>query len=96
MTSGYGTGDGSLNGMRTTIDNAGRVVVPKAMRDRLGLTGGTELDIVEVDGVIEITPAPIPAQRIITEHGSVIAAPSVDVPIMTDADVREALEDVRR
>jgi AbrB family looped-hinge helix DNA binding protein len=31
--------------MRTTIDTAGRLVVPKPLRDMLGLTGGEELDI---------------------------------------------------
>ncbi len=34
--------------MRTTIDQAGRVVVPKTLRDQLGLTAG-EVDI-SVDG----------------------------------------------
>ncbi len=42
--------------MRSTIDKAGRVVVPKAMRDELGLTGGTEIEIGLVDGKIEIAP----------------------------------------
>ena len=44
--------------MRSTIDKAGRVVVPKAMRDELGLTGGTEIEIGLVDGKIEIEAAP--------------------------------------
>jgi AbrB family looped-hinge helix DNA binding protein len=34
--------------MRTTIDKAGRVVVPKSMRDQLGITAG-EVEI-SVDG----------------------------------------------
>ena len=35
--------------MRTTIDKAGRLVVPRALRDRIGLVAGGEVDI-EVDG----------------------------------------------
>jgi AbrB family looped-hinge helix DNA binding protein len=31
--------------MRTTIDKAGRVVIPAAARERAGLTPGTELEI---------------------------------------------------
>ena len=36
--------------MRTTIDAAGRVIVPKAIRDEMGLTGGQELEIRAGDG----------------------------------------------
>lgn len=35
--------------MRTTIDGAGRVVVPKPVRDAAGLVAGSEVDI-EWDG----------------------------------------------
>jgi AbrB family looped-hinge helix DNA binding protein len=31
--------------MRTTIDKAGRVVIPAALRDRAGLTPGAELEV---------------------------------------------------
>src|SRR5262245_8958127 len=34
-----------LDGMRTTIDKAGRLVIPAAIRERAGLTAGTELEI---------------------------------------------------
>ena len=35
--------------MTMSIDKAGRIVVPKPLRDRLGMTPGTEL-VVEADG----------------------------------------------
>ncbi|WP_374121975.1 AbrB/MazE/SpoVT family DNA-binding domain-containing protein [Frankia sp. AiPa1] len=39
---------------------AGRVVIPKALRDVLGLTAGQPLEIVERDGRFGIVPAPTP------------------------------------
>jgi AbrB family looped-hinge helix DNA binding protein len=35
--------------MRTTIDKAGRVVIPAALRDRAGLTPGSVIEITEDD-----------------------------------------------
>ena len=43
--------------MKATIDRFGRVVVPKDMRDRLGLRPGAELDIEEHNKKIVIKPA---------------------------------------
>jgi len=40
--------------MRTTIDAAGRLVVPKSPRDELGFSAGTELELASVDGRLEI------------------------------------------
>jgi AbrB family looped-hinge helix DNA binding protein len=51
--------------MRTTIDAAGRVVVPKPLRDELGLRAGVELELRAVDGRLE---AVIPS-RVAVEHG---------------------------
>ena len=33
--------------MRTTIDKAGRVVIPAAVRERAGLSAGSELEVTE-------------------------------------------------
>ena len=33
--------------MKTTIDKAGRVVIPAAVRERAGLSPGSELEIIE-------------------------------------------------
>ena len=38
------------NGMRTTIDMAGRVVIPAAVRDRMGLPPGTDAHIAVIRG----------------------------------------------
>ena len=81
--------------MRTTIDKAGRVVVPKKIRDSLKLQGGETLEIRESDGRIEI--APVPA-RVRLEDGpdGWVAVPEEDLPDLTDELVRETVERSRR
>jgi len=42
--------------MRTTIDKAGRLVIPRALRDRIGLAEGGEVEL-ELDGAaVRIEP----------------------------------------
>jgi AbrB family looped-hinge helix DNA binding protein len=48
---------GTINGMRTTIDSAGRVVIPKDLRTALNLVGGDEVEITLEGERIELTPA---------------------------------------
>ena len=43
--------------MRITIDGAGRLVVPKAIRDAMGLREGRAIEMVFTDGRIEIVAA---------------------------------------
>lgn len=81
--------------MRASIDGAGRVVVPKAIRDRLRLRGGETLEVEERDGVIELRPAPTDVRLVATPQGPV-AEPVADVPPLTDELVRDVLEQVRR
>jgi AbrB family looped-hinge helix DNA binding protein len=81
--------------MRTTIDSAGRVVIPKELRDRLGLEGGTALELRERDGRIEIEPAPA-AMKLVRRSGGRVAVPEQRLPPLTDEIVRETLERTRR
>lgn len=82
--------------MRTTIDKAGRVVVPKGMRDELGLAGGAEVEIALVDGRIEIEPIPTPVTLVQDESGYWIARPDRPMPALTQEMVRDVLEQIRR
>jgi len=54
--------------MRTTIDGAGRLVIPKETRRGAGLKPGMELDVRLRDGVIEIEPAPAPTRLVRRGH----------------------------
>jgi len=42
--------------MRTSVDRFGRVVVPKAMRERLGLRPGTAIEIEETETYLSLRP----------------------------------------
>jgi AbrB family looped-hinge helix DNA binding protein len=81
--------------MRTTIDGAGRVVIPKPLRDDAGLEPGTEVEIQLRDGTIEIEAAAVPRQLVKREGGVVIESER-EVPPLTDDDVRAVLERTRR
>ncbi len=81
--------------MRTTIDSAGRIVVPKALRDQLGFTPGADLEVRERDGRLEIAPVPTP-MTLVKRKGVVVAVPRRPLPPLSDEVVRETLERTRR
>ena len=81
--------------MRTTIDKAGRVVVPRAIRDRLNLLDGGEVEIVEFDGAIEIRPVLAPVELVETPDGPVFH-PAGPIPPLTQEIVRATLESIRK
>lgn len=81
--------------MRTTIDGAGRVVIPKALRDEAGLAAGVEVDVQVRDGRIELEPA-IVAMRIVKRGQRTALEAEGEMPMLTSADVRTVLEHVRR
>ena len=43
--------------MKTTVDRFGRVVVPKNIRDRLGMRPGSEIEIDEKENEVILKPA---------------------------------------
>ncbi len=58
--------------MRATIDAVGRVVVPKPLRDALGLTPGATVDISRYGAGLQLTPAGRTA-RLVVESGELVA-----------------------
>jgi len=87
--------NGRFHAMRTTIDPAGRLVIPKRIRDRLGLRGNEQVEITERDGRIEIEPAPTEVE-LVREGSVLVARPDRALPPLTDDIVRETLDRVRR
>ena len=84
-----------IYGMKTTIDRAGRLVVPKPIRDAAGLVPGAELQIRVADGRIEIEPAPLEV-RLVKRGRLTVAVPRRSVPALTEDVVRETVDRLRR
>jgi AbrB family looped-hinge helix DNA binding protein len=81
--------------MKSTIDAAERIVVPKALRLALGLKPGQTLEMRAGDGRLEIEIAATPMQ--LKKRGKgMVAVPETDLPPLTADLVRETLERVRR
>jgi AbrB family looped-hinge helix DNA binding protein len=80
--------------MRTTIDGAGRVVIPKDLRTTLRLEGGDEVEITLEGDRIELAPAPRHVKLREGAHG--LLTSDLDLPPHGPEEVREALERARR
>jgi len=81
--------------MKATLDDAGRLVVPKALRQALGLKAGQSLEIRAGDGRLEIEIAPTP-MRLKKRGKGVVAVPQEELPGLSAEQVRDTLERVRR
>jgi AbrB family looped-hinge helix DNA binding protein len=81
--------------MKVALDAAGRIVVPKSLRQALGLKPGQVLEIRASDGRLELEIAPTP-MRLEKRGKGVIAVPEAELPVLTAEQVRETLERVRR
>lgn len=77
------------------MDAVGRLVVPKALRTELGISGPTELEVSARDGVIELTVADVPA-RIEDRGGDPVIVTDGPMRPLTVEDVRTAIDRVRR
>lgn len=77
--------------MKTTIDKAGRLVIPRTLRDQVGLTAG-EVEVVVDGAALRVQP---PARDDLIEENGRWVIPSSGVPIddamvqvLRDADQR--------
>lgn len=84
--------------MIATIDKAGRLVIPKKLRDEMGLRPGVPLRIDFVDGRIVIDYKPVDEWEIVTgEDGFPVLhyTGERELPVVTEEMMRETLEAVR-
>mgnify|MGYP000867565193 CR=1 FL=1 len=72
--------------MMVTIDRAGRVVIPKELRDRFSIGPETELDVTADGDGIRLTPARRPGRAVIDDDGWPVIERLAGI-VVTDADV---------
>lgn len=70
-------------------------MIPKRIRERLGLRGNDQVEITERDGRIEIEPAPTGVE-LVREGSVLVARPERPLPPLTDEIVPETLDRTRR
>jgi AbrB family looped-hinge helix DNA binding protein len=78
--------------MKATVDSAGRVVLPKPLRDALGLDAGATVDISFYGSGLHLVPHGRTA-RLVEEHGLLVATGETEID---DEVVRSLIESGRR
>jgi AbrB family looped-hinge helix DNA binding protein len=78
--------------METTIDSVGRIVVPKQLRDSLGMLPGTTVDVTAYGAGLQVLPAGRTARIVNVEGGT---AAESETPV-TDDVVFGLIETLRR
>jgi AbrB family looped-hinge helix DNA binding protein len=80
--------------MRTTIDKAGRVVIPAAVRARAGLRPGTELEVILDDESIRLVRI-IPRPKLVRVGTRLVARPTVSARELPRVDVAGLIDEER-
>lgn len=82
------------NAIVTTMDSAGRLVIPKAVREAADLKPGVRLLFEVVDGRIQVVPEPREVR--IERRGRLkVAVPVSPAEPLSGKTVRKALETIR-
>lgn len=64
--------------MKATVDSVGRILVPKALRDALGLRAGETVDISRYGSGLQLIPVSRTA-RLIEDGGVLVAQSSTEI-----------------
>jgi AbrB family looped-hinge helix DNA binding protein len=65
--------------MEAVIDSGGRIVLPKQLRDALGLTPGSKVDVSAYGGGLQITPGGRTARVERDANGRLVARADTEV-----------------
>jgi AbrB family looped-hinge helix DNA binding protein len=80
--------------MKTTIDRAGRVVIPLALRQRAGFEPGAELEV-ELDEIgIRLVRA-VEGPELVVKDGRLLARPTAPADALPKVDTAEWIEQER-
>lgn len=80
--------------MTTTIDKAGRIIIPAPIRERQGLRAGTELEITVDELGIRLRRAVL-GPEIVEEGGLRFARPTVPAEKLPPVDLDRLIEEER-
>ncbi len=80
--------------MLTTIDKAGRVVIPAEVRKRLGFTAGTELEMVIEGFALRLVRA-VDGPQLVRRGERLVARPRAAEGQRTEVDVARLIEEER-
>jgi AbrB family looped-hinge helix DNA binding protein len=80
--------------MKTTIDRAGRVVIPAAVRERAGLSPGAELEITEDELGIRIERVAA-GPRLVKIGKRLVARPTAPAASRPSLDIAALIEEER-
>ncbi len=80
--------------MKTTIDKAGRVVIPAAIRERAGFKPGTELEVVMDDVSVRLLRR-VPGPKLVRVGKRLVARPTVSPAKIPRLDVATLVTEER-
>ena len=82
--------------MRLAVDKAGRIVIPKAIRDRLHLVPGAELEAEIEEGRLVATPVGGPEVVLVEVDGRLVADTTRPTLPMTQDDLLRLIDEERQ
>lgn len=82
------------DGVKTTIDRAGRVVIPAALRERAGLVAGAELEMTFEDSAIRLQRV-APGPRLVRVGRRLVARPTAAPDSRPAIDIGALIEEER-